>query len=481
MRLRTLRWLTVVVPLLFLALVDWLRHVLLPELLHPWPGYLLVLAVVTAGVYLTSRTIFDHIETIEARLLEQNRELREVGETSRRQAAQLAALHEASLALLSELDLETVLQRVVDLARELAGARYGALSVVDERGGIVRFLTSGLSSEERARLGAPPRGAGLLGVALSADRPLRLDDIGREPRSRGFPPNHPPMTTLLGVPIVARGRTFGNLYLTDKVAATGIVPFDPADEEVLRLFAAQAAIAMENARLYADLEGLAAAAERERIARELHDSLAQALGYVRLRAASARDALGRGQPEAVGEALDQIREVAGQAYADVREAILGLRNRVAEQRSLPVALAEYLEQYRLQTGVETVLETAPEVEQARAALDVEAQLLRIVQEALTNVRKHAHARRARVSLEVVSDPSGPRLRATVADDGRGFDPARLPAEARFGLQTMRERAEAAGGRLEIEARNGQGTRVTVAVPLEAGPSQAVPVSPGQES
>ena len=101
MQLRTLRWLTVVVPLLFLAGVDVLRHAVFPELLHPWPGYLAVLAVVTAGVYLTSRTIFDHIETIEARLLEQNRELREVGETARRQAEQLAALHEASLVLLS--------------------------------------------------------------------------------------------------------------------------------------------------------------------------------------------------------------------------------------------------------------------------------------------------------------------------------------------------------------------------------------------
>jgi nitrate/nitrite-specific signal transduction histidine kinase len=469
--LQTLRWLTVAVPLLFLTAIDLLRHFVWPELLHPWPGYLIVVAVVTGGVALLSNALFDHLGAVEQQLTRQNRELRAAGEVTRRQAAQLAALHEAGLALSSELVLEAVLQRVVDLARELADARYGALSIVDERGEIVRFLTSGLAAEERARLGDPPRGRGLLGVVVEVNRPLRVDDIGRDPRSCGFPPGHPPMTGLLAVPIIARGRRFGHLYLTDKRAAGGATAFSPADEELLRLFANQAAVAMENAHLHAEVQGLAASAERERIARELHDSLAQALGYVRLRAATARDAAAQGECATVGEALEQIGAAAGEAYADVREAILGLRSRVDGQRSLPAALGEYLQHYRLQTGVETALRVEPGLETVRAAPGAETQLLRVIQEALANVRKHARAAHVEVSLGAALAPAGPRLRAVVADEGCGFDPARLPGEAHYGLLTMRERAESVGGSLRIDSAPGRGTRITVELPVETAPAR----------
>lgn len=466
---RQLRWLTVAVPLAFLAVVDVVRHLVWPELLHPWPGYLIVLAVVAGGTFLFSRAVFDRIERAERRLIEQHRALEAAHAVVDRQARQLTALHEAGLALASDLNLEAVLQRVVDRARELVGARYGALAVVDERGQIVRFLTSGLGAEERARLGEPPKGRGLLGAVLAEGRPVRVDDIAADPRSVGFPAGHPPMQTFLGVPIVARGRVLGNLYLTDKLGPAGPQPFAPADEGLLQLFAAQAAVAIENARLHATVQGLAAAAERERIARELHDSLAQALGYVRLRAAAGRDALKAQDLGAVERALVDIGDVAGEAYADVREAILGLRSSVGGGRDLPSALAEYLERYQRQTGLAVDLAVGPGVGAARLAPEAEVQLLRIVQEALANVRKHAGARRVTLELAIVTGALGPLLRAVVADDGRGFDPARLPPGAHFGLATMRERAEAAGGSFRVESRPGQGTRVIVELPLESAP------------
>jgi signal transduction histidine kinase len=288
------------------------------------------------------------------------------------------------------------------------------------------------------------------------------------------------MRTLLGVPIVARGRTYGNLYLTDKQAPAGPAPFTPADEELLRQFAAQAAVAMDNARLHGKIEGLAAAAERDRIARELHDSLAQALGYVRLRAAAAQDALARSETRCAAEALAQIGEVTGQAYADVREAILGLRSRLGGERSLATALAEYLQHYRFQTGVETSLELDPRAAAARAAPGAEAQLLRIIQEALANVRKHAQAQQVAVRLEVSTGQGGPRLRATVADDGRGFEPGAQPGEARFGLSTMLERAESVGGSVRVEAAPGCGTQVLVELPLETAPTGLPAAGDGQE-
>ncbi|MFN8632672.1 MAG: GAF domain-containing sensor histidine kinase [Chloroflexota bacterium] len=471
MRYRTLRWLTVAVPMLFLATVDLLRHLVWPELLHPWPGFLVVLLVVGLAVWVFSSAVFDHVERMERRIVKQNAELREIGETSRRQATQLRVLHEADLALTSNLDLETVLRTIVDLARELTGARYGALAVIDDRGQIVRFLTAGLTPEELARLGEPPAGRGLLGRIFEDGRPIRVDEIERDPRSVGFPPGHPPMLTFLGVPIVLHGQAYGNLYLTDKQGEDGPIPFTEDDESSVMLFAAQAASAMENARLHSQVQSLGASVERERIARELHDSLAQALGYVRLRAAAARDALDRGDASAVEPALQQIGDVAGDAYAEVREAILGLRSGGSGGgRTLSEALAEYVQRFREQSGVEVTFEVGAGATEAGLAPAVEVQLVRIVQEALANVRKHARTDRAVVQLDVVVIGGGPRLRATIADQGHGFDLASTGVGSHFGLAIMRERAEGVGGTFDIESSPNQGTRVVVTMPLATAPT-----------
>ena len=471
MRHRTLRWLTVAAPLLFLAAVDLLRHQVWPELLHPWPGYLIVLALVGVAAWLFSRAVFDRIERMERRIVGQNHELREIGETARRQATQLRALHEAELALSSDLTLETLLRRIVELARELTGARYGALAVVDDAGHIVRFLTSGLTAEELARLGEPPTGRGLLGPIFTDHRPIRVDEIAGDPRSVGFPPGHPPMRTYLGVPIVLHDRVYGNLYLTDKQGTGGPIPFTEEDEDGVSMFAAQAAVAMENARLYGQVQGLAASVERERIARELHDSLAQALGYIRLRAAAARDHLAQGATASAETALTQIGDVAGDAYAEVREAILGLRSRGSSgvERSLVDALGEYVGRYREQSGVDVAFEVGEDVADVGLAPAVEVQLVRIVQEALANVRKHARTAHALLRLDVEVGAAGPRLRVLVADEGRGFDLNVTSVGAHFGLAIMRERAEGVGGTFEVETAPGRGTRVVVTMPLEIAP------------
>lgn len=475
MRFRTLRWLTVAIPLLFLALVDVLRHQLWPELLHPWPGFLVVLGIIAGATWLFSTIVLGRAETMERQIVEQNALLRQAGETTHRQAVQLQALHEAGLALSAELTLEIVLERIVNLARELTGARYGALAVVDEAGQIVRFLTQGLTDEERSHLGQPPTGRGLLGQIFVDDRPIRVDEIARDPRSAGFPPGHPPMRTFLGVPIVLHARRYGNLYLTDKQGASGPIPFTEEDERGVTLFAAQAAVAMENARLHGQVQALAAVGERERIARELHDSLAQALGYIRLQAATTREALAQGQQEVAAATLGQIGDVAGDAYGEVREAILGLRSGGSgSERSLVDALGEYVRRYQEQTRVEVSFETHPDVAVIRLAPAVEVQLVRIIQEALANVRKHARTAKARLRLDVVTGAGGLRLRALVADDGQGFDLQHSRHDAHYGIAIMRERAEGVGGHLEIVSSPGRGTQVLVDMPIETGPGAVTP-------
>ena len=160
----------------------------------------------------------------------------------------LRAVLEAAIVVTSELSIEAVLQRIVEAAVKLTGARYAALGVIDQNGtGLENFVTTGLDEETVGSIGDLPRGRGILGVLIRDAKPLRLPELGADPRSAGFPPNHPPMKSFLGVPILLRGVAYGNLYLTEKA---GGKEFTEHDEELVQLLAAQAAVAVENARLY---------------------------------------------------------------------------------------------------------------------------------------------------------------------------------------------------------------------------------------
>jgi signal transduction histidine kinase len=160
----------------------------------------------------------------------------------------LRALVETGVAITSELSLDALLQRLVEAAAELTGARYAALGVIDRSGSeLERFLTTGIDAETQAAIGDLPRGRGILGVLIREDAPLRLHNLGDDPRSVGFPPNHPQMSTFLGVPVHLRGVAYGNLYLTEKASGED---FTDEDQELVELLASQAAVAIENARLY---------------------------------------------------------------------------------------------------------------------------------------------------------------------------------------------------------------------------------------
>ncbi|HET9014820.1 MAG TPA: GAF domain-containing protein [Thermomicrobiaceae bacterium] len=447
--LRRLQWLAIFVPLVFLTALELLRDLVYPRLFQSWPGYLLLAAVVVTGTLVFTQSIFTVIARMQSRIARQNQEL--------------LSLAQASVAITGQLDLETVLQTVVEQARDLVGARYGALSLLSEEGWFEAFLTSGLTDEERARIGPIPVGRGLLGAVIQEARPIRTVDLSKEPGSVGFPPNHPPMRSLLAVPILSHGRVLGGLYLTEKL---GGQEFDLGDEHRVERFATQAAIAIENARLHRRVQALAISEERDRIAREMHDSLAQVLGYVNTKAQAAEELLRRGEPDRAAAQIGQLAQAAREAYVDVRENILGLRASSDPSRPFLDTLREYLERWQDQSGVVATLE-APSIGDADLSLTplAEIQLLRIIQEALANVRKHAGAGRAAVSIGLVPGA----VEVTVSDDGAGFDPETLGRTAfpRFGLSTMRERAEAVGGTLRITARPGEGTSVLVRVPTTA--------------
>jgi nitrate/nitrite-specific signal transduction histidine kinase len=447
--LRELKWLTIVAPIVFLVIVDYARRTLDPELMQSWVGDVLVGGLVLFAVLLFSESVFGRIERMQASLSRQNRELR--------------SLHDAGLDIAGELGLEPVLQKVVDHATDLIGARYGALSVPSPGGGIEAFITAGITPEERALIGPLPVGHGLLAVVLEEGQRLRTSDLTRDPRSVGFPPHHPPMHSLVAVPIVSGGRILGNLYLAEK---QGAPEFSADDEETLVRFATQAALAIENARLHGQVRELAISEERDRIAREMHDSLAQVLGYVITKAQAVQELLKRGQAETASVQVGQLAEAAHAAYADVREGILALRTTIGPGRAFQKSLEEYLVRWKEQSDVEATLrfEPGPSLEALQPM--AELQLLRIIQEALANVRKHAGARQVEVCIASASDGM---LEAAISDDGRGFDPAHARPEGdrqpHFGLSTMRERAESVGGSLDVLSAPGEGTRVIVRLPI----------------
>ncbi len=455
MTLQRLKWLSILAPILFIVAVELARAVILPDLLSGWPGYLLLAGVVLIGVLFFSEAIFNVIDRTQDRLEQTNREL--------------LALHEAGLDITGDLRLDRVLQRVVDEARDLVGARYGALSYLDEHGTLEEFITSGIDPDERDALGPLPTGHGLLGNVLRDGERIRLGDLTEHPESRGFPDGHPPMRSLLAVPIAAHGVVLGNLYLTEK---EGAAEFDRTDEETLARFATQAALAIENARLHRQARELAVAEERERIAREIHDSVAQVLGYVNTKAQAAEALLDAGEVERATAQVGQLGQAARDAYADVREHILGLRATGDADRPFVETLRLYLESWQAQSGVQVALVTDP-ADGFDVALPEtgELQLLRIIQEALANVRKHAGATRAAVALSLGRG----WVEVRITDDGQGFDPiaSARGATPRFGLTTMRERAEAVGGILSVETAAGKGT--TVAVKLPIGAARPAPV------
>jgi nitrate/nitrite-specific signal transduction histidine kinase len=403
--------------------------------------------IVLAGTLIFAETIFAVVDRLQTRIVGQNREL--------------LSLHEASLAVAGELDLQSVLQEVVDQAREIVDARYGALSFLGDDGRIAAFITSGITTAEREAIGPIPEGHGLLGVVLEAGERLRIDDLAQDPRSIGFPAHHPEMRTLLAVPIRSRGDILGNLYVAEKEHG-GL--FNAADEETLVRLATLATIAIENARLHEQVQILAIEGERQRIAREMHDSLAQILGYVNVKAQAATMFLQNDQQEKATEQLEQLAAAARDSYADVREGILNLRTSIGGDRDFQHVLGEYLAVWRTQNGIDLDFEVDAAVAELGMSEMAEIQLLRIVQEALTNIRKHAGA----TSVIIRFSLDDRAIAVRIADNGKGFDPdelgpSRLP---RFGLSTMRERAESIGADFRIETRPDHGTAILIRVPVE---------------
>ena len=367
-----------------------------------------------------------------------------------------AALDAAVRGIAGLASLDDVLQIIVDRVRPLVGAEYAALGIVDADRRIERFITSGMDDETRRRIGALPEGKGLLGLIIRENRSFRVPDINQDPRRSGFPPNHPPMTSFLGVPITVKGVSLGRLYLTNKLSAK---EFSAQDQSLVETFALHAGIAIENARLHERLQRLAVVDERDRISKDLHDGIIQNMYAVSLSLEDVPELMADDRDEAaarVERAIDSIHL----SIQDIRNFIFGLRPELLEGTSLAGGLAALVEESRHNTMIDFKLR----VPEALTGLpgDVIGQLLAIVNESLSNVMRHSRATRALVVLAPSHD--GTSWQITVGDNGIGFDPTSVVKLGHRGLANTRERAGQIGGTVTVDSRPGAGTQVVIRVP-----------------
>ena len=445
-----------VLPTLLIGALMLLDQFVLSPSLSQGVSHVVTFLLAVVGILAFSFAIFDRLSYLQLREREQRQRQVELAEALHRRSRQLQALNEAGLSLAAELDSATVLQKIVESARDVASARYAALGIFNENGEVVQFLTAGLTRAQRERIGPLPRGRGLIGLIQDEQRPIRVRSIAEHPASHGFPPNHPPMETFLGVPIVWRGRSVGNLYLTEKIGAP---EFTEEDEEAIVTLAAQAAVAIENARLYEQVGRISVLEERQRIGMDLHDGSMQSLYGVGLLLEDAAERVPTSPGEARGS-IERAVELLNITISEMRRYVMGLRPIRGSERPL----AESLPTLASQMGREAMLEVEVDVDpEAERDLDPEQReaTFYIAADALTNVARHARATRATVRF-ARSDGSAAILE--VVDDGVGIDRA---AEGRgLGLRNMRERAFVAGGRLDVGPAPGRGTRVRLELPLE---------------
>jgi nitrate/nitrite-specific signal transduction histidine kinase len=377
-----------------------------------------------------------------------------------RRYQELSLLNEIGLSVGQSLELKEVLNSALKIVSEKLDVEAGFIFLRDDALGRYNLCASiGASAElcqeiEKRRM---MPAYNITDIVVQSDRPVYIPDISTDSRLEGLWDDlHG--RSYINVPLKAKGNLIGTMSLVSPVGK----PLPERSVTVAESVGSQLGMLIENAQLYQRLRYMAVLEERDRLARAMHDDLAQSLGYLNVKASITYDLIMGELFEQARESLQELKTVAKVVYTDVREAIFNLRTSVSMQEGFIPTLKEYLEEYRtnyqlnieLLVGYQYSAELLPEVAN---------QVIRIVQEALTNVRKHAKA--DKVWVRCIQNSH--HVCVTVEDNGLGFDPLQLHTNNRqhIGLQVMRERAESIGGRLEFDTQPGQGTRVTVWAPL----------------
>ena len=360
-------------------------------------------------------------------------------------ASKLRRIIEAMLLIGADLDLPDLLRHVIEEACSITGAHYGAIGVLNsERTALAEFITVGLAPDDEARIGDRPKGLGVLGLVISDPEALRIADLNSHPNRSGFPLNHPPMTSFLGVPIRVREEVYGNLYLTDKV---GWSEFTNDDLVLTEALALAAGIAVENARLHRSVKVTSIQDDRQRLAGDLHDRVIQRLFGAGL---SLQGIAGAAKTDGLSDRLNAVVTEIDHTIREIRSTIFELSLIDTEQgiRAQVIALLRELSQvvgFEVRSAFDGPVDTG-------ISDDVAGHLLATVREAVTNIGRHANATKADVLLSVHGD----LCRLQVSDNGRGMGGTGTTGGG-LGLNNMRRRAEKLQGHLELTGNSAGGT------------------------
>lgn len=367
---------------------------------------------------------------------------------------QLKALTEAARAITSELSLEQVLQKIAQAAKDLVNAEYAALGVHDGRGSLSRFITAGITSETRNKIGHLPFGHSLLGAFLYQGKSMIVHDVAAHPAAVGFPEGHPTMTSLLGVPIYSKERLLGALYLADKLDGS---QFTLADQQLIEMLAIHAAIAIENARLYEQTQRLAILEERERFSRDLHDGIIQSIYAVGLSLDSAKASISPTNDTALNQIELSMKSLAN-VIKDIRNYIFDLRPQALKDKGLYARLQGLIQELKVNTLLIIDADIAPDINTYLSELQA-SHIFHIAHEALSNTARHAKARKASISLTRHNGT----VTLQIEDDGIGFKVPKKIEHGHRGLANIQKRASLLGADLEVKGNNstGSGTCVTL--------------------
>lgn len=360
-------------------------------------------------------------------------------------------LVQAVLAVTSETRLPVALRRLVEVACGLTGARYGALGVIGPDGTLSDFIHVGIEEATVAAIGAPPKGNGILGLLIVEPTAIRLDRLGEHPHSFGFPANHPPMETFLGVPIRVRGDVFGNLYLTEKAGGT---PFTTVDEQRALVLATAAGAVIENARRQSLERELAVLEDRERIARDLHDTVVQRLYAAGMGLQAVQR---RVDDELVTRRINEVVDTLDETIREIRSVIFAVASASRAGGGLRSDVLQVARDATTALGFEPSVSFEGPVD-SDVSEGIADHALAVVREAVSNVARHAVATHAWVSVAAVDGV----VRVVVRDDGGGSPTGRRNGN---GLRNLTSRAAALGGRLELRTLEEGGTEVVWEVPL----------------
>ncbi len=440
--IRTLRWISVIVPTAFVVVFEFVTRSLYGDLVPAWGHTVVILAAVSIGAFAFSTFVFATMSHLE----------REVRERSRR----LALLNTVAAEAGESLDLDEVAAIITRNVKQTMNAEGAGVALVSQGDGELRLVgQSGLHPDIAFADGHPTLKACECQQAVVLGQTVAFKDAHQVTSCDGVLRTGD-AAACVSVPIRSKGNGIGVVFVVRRKS----LPFSPGEVDLLTALATHVGPALQNAQMFSKTGAIAVLQERQRVAREVHDGLAQTLGYLNMQMGIVERLLASSELEKAQAELESMTSVTREAYQDISRSIMDLRTPLS-QTGLRRTLREYVEQFSQRTGMTCHFEG----HRGSAAVlppDAEVQLIRIVQEALANVKKHAPD--AEVWLEV--EASDREVRVEVRDDGTGFDPASVAPSGRFGLQTMKERAESVGGNVLIESRPGAGTRVEITIPVE---------------